>query len=326
MFWGFRNKMNYMRAALAICVLLSAGSCCEKSELELSRVDDFMASVGKLSANGSIYWAPLAAGQASVVVSLESWSNMVWFDAARFGFDIQANAEFEMLTASMDVDNDAVKEKVYRLQITNPDSTAMPVFFYRWSGDRYTLDENRTYLGWVSGGTSHLVISANQSTSGGVVCVAPVNAPVSFECSPCTNSYRCGACDDDGSLSSCVSAGESGNFTTTAVTFLDSDSGTLSGTDPDSGTETSSLSGTDTMSVADTDSNTASDSSDHGDTGNDTASDSQRDTGGTDTGSGITVDLDSDSQSDITIVVDSDTFSIHIDSEIGIDTNFGFGF
>lgn len=274
---------------LSICLLLAAGGCCEKSELELSRVDDFMASVGKFSADGSIYWAPLAAGQASAVVSLESWSNMGWFDAARFGFDIQANAEFEMLATSMDVDNDAVKEKVYRLQVTNPDSTAMPVFFYRWSGDRYTLDENTTYVGWVEAGTSHLVVSTNQSSSGGVVCVAPVNGAAAFECSPCTSSYRCGVCDDDGSLSSCVSAGESGNFTTTAVSFLESDSNTLSDTDSDSGTETSSL-------------------------------------GDTDTGTGITVDWDSDSQSDITIVVDSDTFSIHIDSEIGIDTNFSFGF
>jgi hypothetical protein len=326
MFRGFRNTMNYMSATLAICVLLSAGSCCEKSELELSRVDDFMTSVGKLSVDASIFWAPLAAGQASAVVSLESWSNMGWFDATRFGFDIQANAEFEMLATSLDVDNDAVKEKVYRLRITNPDSTAMPVFFYRWSGDRYTLDENTTYVGWVEAGMSHLVVSTNQSSSGGVVCVAPVNGAAAFECSPCTNRYRCGVCDDDGSLSSCVSAGESGNFTATAVTFLESDSSTLSGTEPDSGTETSSQSGTDTVLVGDTDSNTASDNSDPGDTGSDTTSDSQRDTGGTDTESGITVDLDSDTQSDITIVADSDTFSIHIDSEIGIDTNFSFGF
>ncbi|MBN2715376.1 MAG: hypothetical protein JXX14_05945 [Deltaproteobacteria bacterium] len=327
---------------VTLMLSLPLGSCCEKTDLKLDRFDGFIDGVGDLHAGFDLDWL-----SGNYSISLDFWTGISAFRSfdisaiLNLNLDFGLNATFQAGMVYWDVDNDAFKELVRVLLVTNQE-TGEQFRFFQWDGDKYTQDIAQKYVGFLRGDSTVIVVADAAGSEGVVIVEMNATANAEMEILACTDSYDCGTCDGDDKLTDCISYAEAGQFTPVVSANGSTDSATESG---DTGADTESASGTeaetdepggsdsatDSAAVMDTDSDSIKDTTQTSDS--DTASQSDTDTvddtasamdtgtvldtaadtatnGNTDTSSSFSLDLDSDSDSDIGITIDSDTFTI----------------
>ncbi|MBN2340639.1 MAG: hypothetical protein JXX29_06375 [Deltaproteobacteria bacterium] len=232
---------------IVLAVHLLVGGCCDGGKLRLPRMDGFLDGVFELS--GDFDWN--LAIDVDADFSFALWSGISIANAARLGIQIDLDATFEIGTISFDVDNDGFDEEVEALIVSNPQSQVQSLVLFKWSGDKYTLDDDMVYLAWVSANTVMMVTMESGSSSGAMVCEHGAVGDDETVCRACNASFACEVCDESSSLESCVSAGE-----TVIGTGPDSDTGTDTdtGSDSDSGIDTGVDSDTGSEQTGDTES------------------------------------------------------------------------
>ena len=324
-----RGRNLNFRLALVTSLLLSMGlvGCCEKKDLELERLEGFVEGVGDIQVGFRSEWLTGAfAYSLDFWSGIQSFSQVDIFALLNINMNFGANATFQIGTHYFDIDNDAYKELVSVLVVTNVE-TREQFRFFQWKGDRFTLDKSQTYVGWVYGGST-VVVAANVGSSEGLVIVE-VSSDASSEMNilACTDGYVCGTCDATDKLTSCIDDAEAGSFTSVVMSRQSSDTATegdsentpyptdsalaTDSADTDTGDSAVPTDTVDTVASPDTADTTAS--TDSADAVVDTASETVPDTatgGSADTSSSIGLDLNGDDTNDISIGFDGDTVTI----------------
>jgi hypothetical protein len=183
-------------AALAAALLLAWG-CCVGATIKIGRIGDFLNGVIAVSAEVSI--------DAFTSFSFDG-DFAAWADIPAFAVDaIEADLSTAVYTsgeASLDIDYDAADEGLALLAADDP-ALSEPMLFAAWSGDKYTMDEDVCYLGWLDANSVHIAAGRCGDGTGVMYCWRPDNGMGDPYCELC-ESGGCAPCDMTGDLDDCL--------------------------------------------------------------------------------------------------------------------------
>lgn len=194
------KKRQCFGGVLIGLVLLLIWSCCEDFSLPLGRMDGFLNGVIKIDAR---FKANINA-KTTAVLSVDAWSALPAFNSTSSGLSIPTDAQYATTTILFDVDNDAAKEEVEVLVVSSSNGSDMLYIFYKWQGDKYTLDENKQYLGWTHNNVVTIAAAVANNNAGTMVCERPVNDSTPYVCNSCDAANTCTPCTEAQSQSDCV--------------------------------------------------------------------------------------------------------------------------